>query len=292
LPDSCIPLTVTSPPYDDLRDYDGDTFDFEAVAAELWRITMEGGVVVWVVGEQVVDGSETGTAARQKLHFMDLGFRCSTMIMATSRVRYPQQVRYVSVFDYAFVLSKGRPRHVNVIRDKPNRWAGHVYNRQHFRGRDGTLIAKPRHAAMTIGAFGDRSNVWYCHVGGGKTTTDDIDHPALMAEKMAEDHIVSWSRPGDLVFDLFAGGGTTCKMAFFNNRRYLGMEVCEKYVLDARRRLERAKLEQKRRLDALFFGDEIENRLGGKANGQEFDETAADDVPHVRCLFCGRRNPI
>ena len=124
LPDCCIPFTLTSPPYDDLREYGGHRFDFEAVAGELWRITMQGGVVVWVVGEEIKKGSETGTAARQKLHFIDLGFRCSTMVMVTTRVRFPQRVRYPSVFDYAFVLTKGRPRHVNIIRDKPNRWAG------------------------------------------------------------------------------------------------------------------------------------------------------------------------
>ena len=157
---------------------------------------------------------------------MDLGFRCSTMIMVTTRARFPQKVRYPSVFDYAFVLTKGRPRHVNIIRDKPNRWVGLVC-RQHVRERDGSLITRAPESAAPVGDFGDRSNVWHYHVGGGKTTTDKdaSEHPALMPEKMAEDFIVSFSRPGHLVFDPMCGAGTTCKMALLNNRRYLGMEI-------------------------------------------------------------------
>ena len=256
LPDCCIPFTLTSPPYDDLRTYDGHRFDFEAVAGELWRITMQGGVVVWVVGEQVKKGSETGTPARQKLHFMDLGFRCSTMIMVTSRVRFPQRVRYPSVFDYAFVLTKGRPRHFHAIRDKRNNWPGQKFKWKN-RERDGRIVKRDHAGDKYVGLFGDRTNVWYYDVGYMKTTADKdaYDHPALMPEKMAEDLIISFSRPGHLVFDPMSGGGTTCKMALWNNRRYLGMEICEKYVRLARGRLARAKLKHKRQLDAAFYGE-------------------------------------
>lgn len=293
LPDCCIPLTVTSPPYDKLRRYGGHDFKFEPVAEELWRITMDGGIVVWVVGEEIKNGSETGTAAEQKLFFKKLGFRCSTMVMVTTRVRYPQRVRYVSAFDYAYVFTKGRPRYVNVIRDKRNKWAG-TRHKPHVRGRDGVLRKKPLDKPVFVHEFGDRSNVWHYDVGGCKTTKDKdaYAHPALMCEKMAADHVVSWSRPGDLVLDCMCGAATTCKMALLNHRRYLGMEIHEEYVRIAENRLERARQENKRRLDALIFGDEIENRLGGNANGKEFDETAADAVPHRECPCCRRRIPI
>ena len=216
LPDCCIPLTVTSPPYDDLRTYGGHDFDFQAVARELWRITMEGGVVVWVVGEQIKNGTETGTAARQKLRFMDLGFRCSTMIMATSRVRFPEPVRYSSVFDYAFVLTKGCARYFNAIRDKRNNWPGQKFKWK-VRERDGRIVGRKNCGDKYVGKFGLRTNVWFCNVGFMKTTTDTdaFEHPALMPEETAEDLIISWSRPGDLTFDPFAGAGTTCKMALF-----------------------------------------------------------------------------
>jgi site-specific DNA-methyltransferase (adenine-specific) len=255
LPDCCIPLTVTSPPYDDLRTYGGHTFDFEAVAGELWRITMNGGIVVWVVGEQVKKGTETGTAARQKLHFMDLGFRCSTMIMVTSRVRFPQRGRYPSVFDYAFVLTKGRPRHFHAICDKKNKYVGEKF-RWKLRERDGRIVKREHCHDKYVGVFGSRMNVWFYHVGYMKTTTDKdaYGHPALMPEKMAEDFIISFSRPGDLILDPFSGAGTTSKMAMLNGRRYLGMEICENYASDSRKRLEKARQEHKRRLDDLLFG--------------------------------------
>ena len=257
LPDCCIPLTVTSPPYDDLRTYGGYSFDFKAVAEELWRITMDGGVVVWVVGEQVKDGTETGTAARQKLHFMDLGFRCSTMIMATTRVRFPQWVRYPSIFDYAFVLSKGRPQYFHPIHDKKNNWPGQKFKWK-TRERDGRIITRKHAGDKFVGLFGSRMNVWFYDVGWMKTTTDKeaFQQSALMPEKMAEDLIISWSRPGDLVFDPFSGAGTTSKMALLNGRHYLGMEVFDKYACIAERRLAKAKLKQRRQLDDLFFGDD------------------------------------
>lgn len=256
LPDCCIPFTLTSPPYDDLREYGGHKFDFEAVAKELWRITMPGGVVVWVVGEQVKNGSETGTPARQKLHFMDLGFRCSTMIMVTTRVRFPEKVRYPSQFDYAFILSKGRARYFNGIRDKENKWPGQKFKWK-TRERDGRIVKREHAGDKYVGLFGSRTNVWDCNVGWMKTTADKdaYEHPALMPEKLAEDLIISWSRPNDLVFDPFVGGGTTCKMAILNNRQYFGMEIYEKYVRLARGRLARARQKHKRLLDDLFFGD-------------------------------------
>jgi site-specific DNA-methyltransferase (adenine-specific) len=247
---------VTSPPYDDLRTYGGHRFDFETVAKELWRITMQGGVVVWIVGEQIKDGSETGTPARQKLHFMNLGFRCSTMIMVTTRVRFPEKVRYPSQFDYAFVLSKGRAHYFNAIRDKENKWPGQKFKWK-TRDRDGRIIKREHAGDKYVGLFGSRSNVWSCNVGWMKTTADKdaYEHPALMPENMAEDLITSFSRPGYLVFDPMCGAATTCKMALLNNRRYLGMEVYEKYVRLARGRLARAKLKHKRQLDSSFFGD-------------------------------------
>ena len=257
LPDCCIPFTLTSPPYDNLRDYGGHKFNFEAVAAELWRITMQGGVVVWVVGEQIRKGSESGTAARQKLHFLDLGFSVSTMIMAIKRGQFSHGVRYPACFDYAFVMSKGRPRHVNIIRDKPNRCVG-ARPKRRARRADGIMVSKSPPPGWSVGEFGERINVWFYDVGWKKTTKDSFahDHPAMMPEKMAEDHVLSWSRPGDIVFDPMCGAGTTLKMALLNNRKYLGMEIYQPYVDIAKKRLKLARNEHVRRLDMEFFGDQ------------------------------------
>ncbi len=240
LPDDIIPLTVTSPPYDDLRTYDGlADWDFLDVANELYRITMPGGVVVWVVQEQIIDGSESGESSRQRLAFANVGFRLHhTMVMGKSGGHQWSPGRYGRPLEYAFILSKGKPRHFSPLRDKPNREAGRLKvftNRQ----QDGSFRKKKK---AKVHPFGFRSAVWSYPTGKHHTAQEDyaFGHPALMPEQMAEDHILSWSRVGDLVFNPFAGAGTVLKMALLNHRRYLGFEINPRYVEIARRRLKEA----------------------------------------------------
>jgi len=258
LPDNCIPLTVTSPPYDHVRDYGGDLLDFETfqvIAQQLHRITCPGGVVVWIVQDQIRRGNETGTSARQKLYFRKVGFRMhSTMIMISNGVRLPQPGRYVNQYQYALVLSKGRPKSVHLLRDRPNSTAGER-SKGKVRSRGGQLERR-KYAGRVIAQFGLRSNVWTYEVGWAKSTRDDyaFEHPAVMPEAMASDHILSWSRPGDLVFDPFLGSGTTAKMALLNHRRYLGCEVNPQYHEIAVRRMRDAQCEYRRRLDAWLVG--------------------------------------
>lgn len=257
LTDACIPLTVTSPPYDGLRSFGGHALDFESfkrVADELYRVTMPGGIVIWVVADAIVAGSETGTSARQKLYFKQIGFKIHhTMVMDKAGSRWPCKVRYGDSLEYAFILAKGKPRTINLLRDKPNRRAGEVqdFNR---REQDGRL--RPAGRSRPIAAWGHRRAIWKYAVGSGLTTTDRYayDHPALMPEKMAEDHIQSWSKPGDLVFDPMAGAGTTCKMALLNHRRYLGFEINPHYHALAERRMRDAHAEYRRRLDTDLLG--------------------------------------
>jgi site-specific DNA-methyltransferase (adenine-specific) len=236
-----------------MREYGGHTFDFEAVADALFRITMPGGVVAWVVQDQIENGSETSTSFKQALYFKTVGFNLhSTMIMISNGGKLPHRIRYAPVHHYAFILSKGRPRSINLIRDRRNKNAGQEY-RWHVRRPDGHTVKKKDSPQITP-PFGERNNVWHYDVGFNQTTKDKkaFDHPALMSEMMAEDHIISWSRPGDLVFDPFSGAGTTCKMALLNDRRYLGMEIHEPYYDLSIERLESAREEHKQRLDEFF----------------------------------------
>ncbi|MBY0522788.1 MAG: site-specific DNA-methyltransferase [Gemmataceae bacterium] len=252
LPDACIPLTVTSPPYDAMRDYGGTKFQFEPIATELARVTMPGGVIVWVVQDQIVDGFESGTSARQRLFFETVGMNVhGTVIMAMKGCRYPRKQRYGQQFHYAFVLSKGKPRVVKVLQDKPNSAVGAVVaNSRRFRNGDLTTTMKPKR----IGPYGLRGNVWLIDAGNGRTTKDRFayEHPALMPEGMAEDHILSWSQPGDLVFDPMCGAATTCKMALLNHRKYLGMEVHQPYWELACKRMELAKEAHQRQVLAIL----------------------------------------
>ena len=246
LPDECIDLTVTSPPYDNLRDYNNEvTWNFEKfqeIAKELFRITKPGGVVVWVVGDATINGSETGTSFRQALYFKEIGFNLhDTMIYQKDSCPFPETNRYYPAFEYMFVLSKGKPKTVNLIADKPNKRYGEKITGT-GRNSDGTL--KPHTAVKnktnrTVKKFGVRTNVWLYRVGKWKITKDKYayKHPAMFPEQLAEDHIISWSNPGDIVLDPFLGSGTTAKMALLNNRNFIGFEISKEYCEIAEQRI-------------------------------------------------------
>jgi len=233
IPDGTVDLTVTSPPYDNLRTYNGFEWDFKGIAKELYRVTKEGGVVVWVVGDATVNGSESGTSFRQALYFKEVGFNLhDTMIYEKAQTPFGSNLCYLQAFEYMFILSKGKPKAINFIRDRENKRYG-----VESMGAGGLSVdgKKAKRVRKPMAKFGKRKNIWTYGVGGGKT-----GHPAVFPEKLAEDHIVSWSNPGDIILDPFIGSGTTAKMAVLNDRRYIGVDVSEEYVEIARRRVDEA----------------------------------------------------
>lgn len=234
VPENLIDLTVTSPPYDNLRRYEGYNFDFEKIATELYRVTKLGGVVVWVVGDATIDGSETGSSFKQCIYFKQLGFKLyDTMIYAKDGISFPDANRYQQCFEYMFVLSKGFPKTRNLITDRKNKWAGTKVHGTD-RNKDGTT-KRASCWGQPIKEFGVRWNIW--HIVADKNFTGGW-HPAPFPEKLAEDHILTWSNQGDLVLDPMAGSGTTLKMAKKNNRNFLGFEISEKYIPLINKRLE------------------------------------------------------
>lgn len=238
IPDEYIDLTVTSPPYDNLRDYNGYSFDFENIAKEMYRVTKPGGVVVWIVNDMTIKGSETGTSFKQALFFKDIGFNLhDTMIWKKTGCQFPETVRYYPNFEYMFIFSKGKPKAVNLITDRENRSAGvliHGTDRQ----RDGTTIpstAVRNGISRKVKKYGVRYNVW--EMPACQSNLERVGHPAQFPEKLAKDHILSWSNPGDIVLDPFMGSGTVAKMAMVNNRRYIGFEISREYCDIANKRL-------------------------------------------------------
>lgn len=238
-----IDLTVTSPPYDDLRLYNGYQLDLEGLIEELYRTTKKGGVVVWVVGDKTKNGSESGTSFRTALKFIDAGWKLhDTMIYEKNTSSFPARRngnRYTQIFEYMFVFSKGKPKTSNLICDKPNKYAGHTnWGKNTIRGVDGEL--KDVGNIKPVPSHSPRNNIWRYVVGGGYATKDKFahEHPAIFPEQLAEDHILSWSNEGDLVFDPFCGSGTTMKMAKLNNRDYIGVDISEEYCQLARKRVE------------------------------------------------------
>ena len=240
--DESVDLTVTSPPYDNLRTYNGYSFNFESIALELFRITKPGGVVVWVVGDATVNGSETGTSFRQALFFKDeCGFNLhDTMIYQKNHVfAYdPRNGRYKQAFEFMFVLSKGRPSTYNPIADVESK---KTESKSITGGRSAS--GKLREAKdVQHKQFQDRPNVWRYGTGMNQSTKDReaFKHPAIFPEGLACDHIISWSNPGDLIFDPFTGSGTTGKMALIENRNFIGCEISEDYLKIAESRIHKA----------------------------------------------------
>lgn len=237
LPDNSIKFTLTSPPYDDIRNYKGFSFPFEDIAKELYRTTKEGGVVAWNVADATVNGSETGTSLRQALYFMSLGFRLhDTMIYAKTNPM-PASVsskRYHQAWEYIFILSKGAPETFNPIMVKA-KYGNLTANMKH-RGPDGELV----YHETKRNEFTKVKNVFEYNVGGGHTTKDKVafQHPALMPEKLAEDMIITWTNKDDEVFDPFTGAGTTAKMAMLLGRKFHGTEMSKEYCDIAKQRLE------------------------------------------------------
>jgi len=240
LKDNTIYLTVTSPPYGEIRTYNGFKWDFKATAKQLYRVTKSGGVVVWVVADQVIDGSESGESFRQALFFKDqCGFRLhDTMIYQKNGISHPSTNRYSQCFEYMFIFSKGRPKTVNILKDRPLKWNAVTWKKSGIRNRDGSIEYK--YDLKQTSPYGQRLNIWIYNVGFQHTTKDKVakDHPALMPESLAQDHILSWSNPGDLILDPFSGGGTTCKMAKILGRKYLGFDISQEYVDIGRQRLQ------------------------------------------------------
>jgi site-specific DNA-methyltransferase (adenine-specific) len=240
LDDCSVDLTVTSPPYDNLRSYKGFEFDFESVAKELYRVTKDGGVVVWVVGDATIKGSETGTSFRQALYFKEVGFNLhDTMIYQKNNPMPFQHNRYQPCFEYMFILSKGKPNAFNPIMENTVNPSGKLTITQ--REKDGSKNHGSGYGAKR-NSKRYRHNVWKYNVGKNQTTKDSVafEHPAIFPEQLAQDHIISWSNEGDLVLDPFMGSGTTAKMALLNNRNFIGFELDKQYCDIANERIQKA----------------------------------------------------
>jgi site-specific DNA-methyltransferase (adenine-specific) len=253
IPDGRVDLTVTSPPYDNLRTYNGNNalwgeHVWKAVIQDLYRVTKDGGVVVWVVGDATIKGSETGTSFKQALWAKECGFNLhDTMIYKKTGCPFPETTRYYPNYEYMFVWSKGKPKTTNLLDDRKNICAGAKKNRPNGTGdrqKDGSI--KPMSCDRLgidrkIKQYGVRFNVWeMSHTGKDRSL-----HPATFPYKLVHDHIISWSNEGDTVLDPFVGSGTTLVAAKKLHRKSIGIELEEKYCEIAARRLQQ---------DMLSFG--------------------------------------
>lgn len=232
-----IDLTITSPPYDNLRSYNGFIFPFEDIAKELYRVTKIGGVVVWVIGDATVNGNETGTSFKQALFFQSIGFNLhDTMIFQkTNPVPQIYRKRYTNIFEYMFVFSKGLVKTHNPIKidclHAGLELNGTTYKNYSKNNQKREKLAKPVKNQKLKG------NIWEYVVGKKKEDQESKEHPAPFPCALARDHIISWSNPGDIILDPMCGSGTTCKVAKEQERNFIGIDISEEYCNIANKRI-------------------------------------------------------
>jgi len=237
MPEHFIDLTVTSPPYDDLRDYHGYSFNAFEVACELNRVTKKGGVVVWVTNDSTIKGGESMTSFETALMFREAGFLLhDTMIWQKPHFSNPSSNRCHQVFEYMFVFSKGKPKTFNQIKDVPIKY-GKPFGKSSLRLKNGDI--KNGVVTNESSEFGGRSNVWLMNTVGQQNFGKKPHHPAMFPEKLAHDHIVMWSNESDIVYDPFLGGGTTVKMAKNLGRSYIASEISTEYVCLAQKYIDK-----------------------------------------------------
>jgi len=244
-----VDLVATSPQYDGLRTYGGHPFTFEPIADGLEHLIIPGGVIVWVVNDETKNGSKSLSSFKQAIYFCE---KCGlnlhdTMIYQKNGPAYPSQNRYYQVFEYMFIFSNGKPKTFNPIKDRKNKWFGQKWsNKRSRRNKEGIL--KDSEWSQSEGLeYGTRFNIWKYNVGYGYSTKDLIayEHPAIFPEQLAQDHILSWSNEGDTVMDPMSGSGTTLKIAERLNRRWIGIEIEEKYCAIAKQRIENERKQRK-----------------------------------------------
>jgi len=234
LPDNCVDLVVTSPPYDNLRDYKGYVFRFEEIAQGLFRVIKSGGVVIWVVGDKIKNGNRSLTSFRQALYFQEIGFNVhDIMIYRKKNTPFMRSNAYTNCFEFMFVFSKGTPNTFNPLKTSTARnGMEKLVSNKKTDGINRKVWAELK-KEKTL------TNIWDYAVGLGGSSNDKFafKHTAIFPEKLAQDHILSWTNESDLVLDPMCGSGTTCKIAKLHNRRYIGMDISESYCAISEKRL-------------------------------------------------------
>jgi DNA modification methylase len=241
--DDVIDMTITSPPYDDLREYNGYHFPVREIAEALFAKTAPGGVVIWVIGDRTLNGDETLTSFRHALTFQEVGFKVHDTMIYAKNNPIPSDCgkRYRQCFEYMFCFSKGQPKTFNPITQNIKQEKAFKSFRITKVGRNDLAhdhVAPKERKIDNIFYYGD-TEIFYYNVGTS-SSEDKIafQHPAIFPEQLVADQINTWSDPGDLVYDCFMGSGTTAKVAEILGRRWFGSEISEEYVKLAESRLE------------------------------------------------------
>jgi len=233
--ENTVDLVITSPPYDDLRDYKGYVFNYKAIAEGLFRVVKDGGIVVWVVADRTKKGNRSLTSFKHALCFQETGFNVhDVMIYKKKNTPFMRSNAYTNCFEYMFIFSKGKPKTFNPLKT-PTVRSGYekMPVNKKADGINNKVMGK-------LNKEKTRNNIWEYAVGLGGSTNDKIafKHTAIFPEKLALEHILSWSNEGETIFDPMCGSGTVCKVATIHGRNYIGMDISKEYVELANERVD------------------------------------------------------
>ncbi len=246
MPDCFVDLTVTSPPYDNLRIYNGYSFPFEDIAKELFRVMKKGGVVVWVVGDKVKNGDRSLNSFKQCIYFQEVGFNVhDVMIYQKKNTPFMRSNAYTNCYEFMFVFSKNKVTTFNPLKTKTARQGFEkLVSNKKADGINNKVVGELKEEKTL-------TNIWSYAVGLGGSTNDKIafQHPAIFPERLANDHILSWSNENDLVYDPFMGSGTVAKMSILNNRNWIGSEISSEYCEIIDQRIKKAWEEKRKEKD-------------------------------------------
>jgi len=239
LPDECIDLVVTSPPYDELRDYNGYILDLHGLGEQLLRVLKDGGICVMVIQDSTKDFAKSLTSFRTIVDWCDnIGFRlfeCNIYNRQGTEGAWWKQ-RFRVDHEYMPIFLKGkRPQYFDKENLKiPSKHANKVMTGANIRTKNGKTGSRkvkinPTKCPGTVMTFGNTC--------GGESKLKS-KHPAVFPNMLAYDMIECFCPPDGIVLDPFNGSGTTTLAAKSLGRNYIGIDVSDEYNKIAELRLE------------------------------------------------------
>ena len=241
-PENSVDLSIFSPPYDDIRTYGQDEpnkVDLHQIGLAAYRVTKPGGIVAMVIQDQTKDFAKSLTSFRTTVDWADnIGFRLFECVIY-NRPGKPGawwNQRFRVDHEYIMIFLKGeRPKYFNKEPLKiPAKYAGHVWSGTQ-RLTNGKLIPIERTEQKKLKCPG---TVWTMGASTTERNPLKTKHPAPFPDKLAENLILCFSQPGELVVDFMCGSGTTLRMAQKHGRDFIGVDNSLEYCKLSQQMLE------------------------------------------------------
>ena len=239
LPENCIDMVVTSPPYDNLRDYNGFQLDLSGVGEQLFRVLKPGGIVAVIIQDSTQDGRKTLTSFRMIVNWCDtIGFglfeNCIYSRQGVEGAWWKKRFRVDHEYIPLFIKGK-RPAYFNKEELKiPSKHGGKTMTGAATRNKDGT---QQKSRSVYINPMKCRGTIWnYPQCGDGSKLKHL--HPATFPNLLPYDLIQCFCPENGIVLDPFNGSGTTCVAAKSLNRQYIGVDCSQEYCDIAEKRIQ------------------------------------------------------